>query len=138
MLIGSRLRTKTGDIQGFTLAEVMVALSIMAISLVVLLQSVVLGVKLIDKVEEKVVSIFLIENKMAEIEMASGDADLYESGKFEGDFENFRWAKKAETVTPFDEWSDVKMEKVTLFVFPRAETKENGLDVTTYVKTEKK
>jgi len=134
MLIGGKSRVNPENIKGFTLAEVMVALSIMAIALVVLFQSVILGVKLTDKIKETVVSIFLMESKMAEIETAFGDGNLSGSGNFDGDFKNFEWVVNVEIVTPFDEEAALKMEKVTVFVFPKGEVKENGLEAATYLR----
>jgi type II secretion system protein I len=85
------------DQRGFTLLEVVVALTIAAIALPVLLQAFSEGTRRHSLIENKTTALYLLRLKMSEIEMS----DYIEVGSEEGDFganSRFRWASEvAET-----------------------------------------
>jgi len=88
-------RNKTG----FTLLEVMVALSIIAIVLVSLLISQSHSVSLQDESKFKTTAAMLAQKKISEIESKKGDQLYSEDGNFGDDFPNYFWETKVEDVS---------------------------------------
>jgi len=118
--------------KGFTLVEVMVSLSIMAIALTIIIQSAVLGTRLTDTMKETTIAVFLAEGKMAEAEMADDAAGAGgKSGNFDGDFKRFSWSRTEENVSPMD---GLEMRKITLRVFHGGDREENVMELVTYLK----
>ncbi|MFC1712089.1 type II secretion system minor pseudopilin GspI [Candidatus Poribacteria bacterium] len=82
--------TNKEDQQGFTLLEIVVALTIAAITLPVLLQAFSEGTKNQSLIENKTTALYLLKLKMAEIEMLGE----IEAGSEDGDFgsnSRFQW-----------------------------------------------
>jgi len=84
---------------GFTLLEVMVALSIISIVLVSLLISQSLGVSLQDETKFNTTAALLAQKKISEIE-SEKDYDLAaDSGDFGDDFPNYFWELNVQDVS---------------------------------------
>jgi len=84
---------------GFTLLEVMVALSIIAIVLVSLLISQSHSVSLQDETKFNTTAAMLAQKKISEIESKNGDDLISDSGEFEDDFPNYSWEIKVQDVS---------------------------------------
>ena len=76
---------------GFTLLEVMVALSIISIVLVSLLISQSQGVSLQDETKFNTTAAMLAQKKISEIESKKDDNFTADSGDFGDDFPNYFW-----------------------------------------------
>lgn len=89
---------------GFTLLEVMVAVAILAVSLVVLLEITTNNVRATNHAKLLTAATFLARGKMVEIEQrvleeGFGDADLDDAGTFEDEgFGQYRWSYLIERV----------------------------------------
>ncbi len=85
---------KTADsakpVAGFTLLEVMVAMGIIATTLVVVFQSQSQSLSLACDAKFKTTAPFLAQKKMAELEMLARDDLFSDSGSFE-DFPDYKW-----------------------------------------------
>jgi len=84
---------------GFTLLEVMVALSIIAIVLVSLLVSQSRSVSLQDETKFNTTAALLAQKKISEIESKKGDDLTSDSGDFGDDFPNYLWEIKVQDVS---------------------------------------
>ena len=76
---------------GFTLLEVMVAVSIMAVALVAVFGSQSQSVTLATEAKFSTTAAFLAQSKMAEIEAGLDDALASDSGDFGEDFPGYLW-----------------------------------------------
>lgn len=80
-----RLRAPSGSVRGgFTLLEVLVAMTILATSLVVLLQNVSTSIWLSNISRDMTVAAMIAQDKMTELELE----DTYSFGTSDGDFED--------------------------------------------------
>ena len=93
----SGLIKRKGD--GFTLLEVMVALSIIAIVLVSLLVSQSHSVSLQDEAKFNTTAALLAQKKISEIEAKNKDDLISDSGDFGDDFPNYFWEIKIQDVS---------------------------------------
>jgi general secretion pathway protein I len=84
---------------GFTLLEVMVALSIISIVLVSLLISQSQGVSLQDETKFTTTAALLAQKKISEIEAKKDDGLTADSGDFGDDFPNYFWEVNVQDVT---------------------------------------
>ncbi len=113
--------------KGFTLIEIMVALSVLSISLVILLGLRNRSIALAAKSRHTIEATLLARQKITEISI-SGFPDLGES---EGDFGNeyplYRWRKNV-VQTPFEEVREMFLE----IIWKNNDQKEN-ISVTTYL-----
>jgi len=89
---GLDLAKRNGE--GFTLLEVMVALSIIAIVLVPLLVSQSHSVSLQDEAKFNTTAALLAQEKISEIEIKNKDDLMSDSGDFGDDFPNYFWEIK--------------------------------------------
>ncbi len=114
------------DQRGFTLLETLVALTIAAIALPVLLRAFSEGTKKQSLIENKTTALYLLKLRMSEIEMA-GELEVgSEEGEF-GDNSRFQWtADIAE--------SDVeRLYEVTVAVNWQERGREKNVELTTYM-----
>jgi len=112
--------------QGFTLLEVMIALAIIAISLVVILHSHALSISRVNQAKNILVSSLLAEEQMAEVEML-GFSKLKNSSGVCVDYPGFHW-KRIVSPTPFDE-----VKKAVVHIFWEAEGSEKDFKLETYI-----
>lgn len=106
----------TGSERGFTLLEVMVALSIIATALVTLLGTHLMSLNLAQKNREQTLAALLTRQKMEEILTSPFDSLASGSGDFESAYPNCEWELDVED-------ADVKnLKKVTIKIkFPDGE-----------------
>ncbi len=76
---------------GFTLLEVMIAIAIMATALVAVLASQSQSLSLASEAKFNTTAALLAQSKIAEIEAASPEDVVSDSGDFGEDFPNYRW-----------------------------------------------
>lgn len=84
---------------GFTLLEVMVALSIIAIVLVSLLVSQSQSISLQDETKFNTTAALLAQKKISEIEIKNGNEITSGSGDFGEDFSNYFWETNVQDVS---------------------------------------
>jgi len=82
------MQKKTG---GFTLLEVMIAMSILAVGLVAVFQMQSQSVSLASESRFRTTAAFLAQSKMAEIETASRLENRAQSGDFAPDYPEYGW-----------------------------------------------
>ena len=116
---------------GFTLLEVMIAIGILAIGLIVLLQTHVMNLKMIAHSQLSMKAMLLAERRIAEIE-AGGVKTI---GETEGDFEEFPEFYWREVVTPFSIGSEVLggVSRVEVIVLWEEGSGEEEVKLVTYV-----
>jgi general secretion pathway protein I len=118
--------TRRKDQRGFTLLETVVALTIAAITLPVLLQTFSRGTKAHSLVENKTTAFYLLRLKMAEIEML----EVLEPGSEEGEFgtgSRFTWASEvAETDTE-------GLYEIIVTVIWEERGRERSIELATYI-----
>ena len=88
--------------QGFTLLEVMVAVSIMAIALVAVFGSQSQSISLASEAKFSTTAAFLAQSKMAEIEAGLGEGLASDSGDFGDDFPGYFWELEVSDVASGD------------------------------------
>ena len=84
---------------GFTLLEIMVALSIIAIALTVLLTSQSQSLSLAREAKFDTIASLLAQSKVAEIEAGSGNELQEDTGDFGDDFPDYFWEIKYENTS---------------------------------------
>ena len=118
--------TRRKDQRGFTLLETVVALTIAAITLPVLLQAFSRGTKAHSLVENKTTAFYLLRLRMAEIEML----EVLEPGSEEGEFgtdSRFTWASEvAETDTE-------GLYEIIVTVIWEERGREKSIELATYI-----
>jgi len=82
---------------GFTLLEVLIAIAILGVSMVVILQSQLLSVSLVDRTLKDTKAVLLAERRMAEIEAGENYVAGEDAGEFE-DFPGYSWSTTANKV----------------------------------------
>lgn len=80
-----------GRSSGFTLLEVMIAIAIIAIALVAVLGSQSQSLSLATEAKFNTTAALLAQSKIAEMEAASPENLVSNSGEFGEDFPNYRW-----------------------------------------------
>ncbi|HOP47851.1 MAG TPA: prepilin-type N-terminal cleavage/methylation domain-containing protein [Desulfobacteraceae bacterium] len=105
------------DLSGFTLLEVMVAMAILAISLVAALGSQSQSVSLAGEARFNTTAPLLAQMKMAEKKLADPDEIFSDSGDFGEDFPGYQWSMTASNVTypDADEYLD-RLRRIDLVV----------------------
>ena len=88
--------TKDRNTRGFTLLEVMVAMAILAISLVAVFQSQSQSVSMASKARFETMASLLAQDKMAEIEAMKPEDLGSGSGDFGDDFPDYSWRVEVE------------------------------------------
>jgi len=88
---------------GFTLLEVMVAMSIIAIALIALLASQSQSISIASEAKFSTTAALLAQSKMAEIETRTEDELIYDSGDFGDDFPDYSWEMEVQDVVFTDE-----------------------------------
>jgi len=120
------LSRRTGEERGFTLLEIVVALTIAAIALPALLQAFSQGTKRHSLIENKTTALYLLRLRMAEIEMEGYPEVGTEEGEF-GTNSRFKWSSEiAETDTD-------GLREVTVTVFWQEMGQEKSVALTTYM-----
>lgn len=76
---------------GFTLLEVMIAMSILAITLVVVFQSQSQSISMAGRARFETTASLLAQSKIAEIEAANPENVVSDSGDFGDDFPDYSW-----------------------------------------------
>ena len=81
--------------KGFTLVEVLLAVTILAVGIIGVLRAYATSVNALEVSQENIDAVCLLKEKMAEIEQAGleqgGIPQGVSSGEFEGSFEGFEW-----------------------------------------------
>jgi len=113
--------------KGFTLIEIMIALSVLSIALVVLLGLRNQGITLAARSRHMIEATLLARQKVTEIS-AAGFAELGEKeGDFGDEFPQYKWRQNV-VQTPFN-----VVRELLLQVVWKEENREISLDVTTYL-----
>lgn len=84
---------------GFTLLEVMVALSIISIVLVSLLVSQSHSVSILDETKFNTTAALLAQKKISDIELIKGDELTSDEGDFGEDFPNYFWEVNVQDIS---------------------------------------
>ena len=120
------MRHLTRGERGFTLLEVVVALTVAAISLPVLLQSFSEGTKKQAAIENKTTAMYLLRLRMSEIEMQ----DVLETGTDSGEFgTNSRFAWESEIA----ETDEDGLYSITVTVSWRERGHDKKVELTAYL-----
>ncbi len=114
------------DTKGFTLLEVMIAMAILAISLVVVFQSQSQSISMASGSRFKTTASFLAQSKMAEIEATDLGAISFENGNFGEDFPDYSWEIDI-TGTEFE-----ALKKIEVKVVNTKMTTNNSLSLVLY------
>ncbi len=77
--------------KGFLLFEVAVAVVILSIGITIVLQSFNSAIMSVKLIRDYTTSMFLLEQKMVELEMADNSQLIDREGSFEGEFSKFSW-----------------------------------------------
>ncbi|MFB0507167.1 MAG: type II secretion system minor pseudopilin GspI [Thermodesulfobacteriota bacterium] len=113
--------------RGFTLLEVLISLSIIAIVLIACLRAQNQSIRLYHLSRDLTTATILARQKMGEIEL-EGFPELGEDeGDFEDKFPGFTW-KKAVSMTPFEE-----ARRVDLSIIWKEGNREKTVDVVAYI-----
>lgn len=116
MLISTKYYKKNK--QGFTLLEVMFALSLIGISLTVLLASQSQGLSLANEAKFNTTASLLAQRRMAEIETENIDDIASSSGDFGEDYSGYHWELNIDKATlPELEDTDLPFVKIDLKVY---------------------
>ena len=110
-------RIKSPELSGFTFLEVMVAMAIMAISLVAALGSQSQSVSLAGEARFYTTAPLLAQMKMAETEMVNSEDLVSDSGDFGDDFPDYYWNLMVSNMTypGADEYLD-RLRRIDLIV----------------------
>ena len=114
------------DQRGFTLLEIIVALTIAALSLPPLLQAFSMGTKRQSMIENKTTALYLLKLRMSEIEMIGE----LEAGSEEGEFgsnSRFKWN------SDISESDTDGLYEVKVTVFWQEMGQEKSVELTTYI-----
>jgi general secretion pathway protein I len=124
--------------EGFTLIETLVAMMLLAISLVVILQLFSGGLKSGKMADDYTRAVFYAREKMEEILLA----DDFQEGVFEGTFdENYRWMVDVKFVEPKEDEEEISMVdlfNVDVQVFWPEAGREKNFRISTLKIAEKK
>ena len=77
--------------KGFTLLEVMIAMAILAITLVVVFQSQSQSISMAGRARFETTASFLAQSKMVEVEATNPENVVSDSGDFGDDFPDYSW-----------------------------------------------
>ena len=121
-------RKDDGEIpQGFTLLEVLISLSIIAIVLITCLRAQNQSIRLYHLSRDMSIATILARQKMGEIELAGFPELGEEGGDFEDEFPEFSWQRSVST-TPFEE-----ARRVALSIMWKEGIRERRIDVIAYI-----
>jgi len=117
--------------EGFSLLEVIVALSIMAVGFATVMQLFSGSIKSIDLSDEYLKAVALANHKMDELEL-----DDFETEELSGEFEsepNYSWTLDLESYgdTLNDEEENIQLAKVTLNILWNSRGKERNVEIVT-------
>ncbi len=93
------MRVLNRKVEGFTLLEVMVAMSIIAIAMTAVLSLQSQSISLASEAKFSTTAALLAQNKMAETEWGNRLDLSSDSGDFEEDFPGYTWQVKVEDVS---------------------------------------
>ena len=82
---------KISGVRGFTLLEVMIAMAILATTLVVVFQSQSQSVSMAGRARFETTASLLAQSRMAEIEAANPENVVSDNGDFGDDFPDYSW-----------------------------------------------
>ena len=103
---------------GFTLLEVMVSLSIIAIALTALLATQSQGLSLAGETKFSTVASLLAQSKMAEFEGMKAEDRMSDSGEFGEDFPDYFWEMEVSEVSfPGDEEFTDYLRQIDLSIY---------------------
>jgi general secretion pathway protein I len=113
--------------RGFTLLEVLISLSIIAIVLITCVRAQNQSIRLYHLSRDMTVATILARQKMGEIELAGFPELAEEEGDFEETFPGFTWTQRV-SETPFDE-----ARRVDLSIIWKEGTRDRSFDVIAYI-----
>jgi general secretion pathway protein I len=113
--------------RGFTLLEVLISLSIIAIVLISCLRAQNQSIRLYHLSRDMTVATILARQKMGEIELAGFPELGEEEGDFEDTFPGFTWRQRV-SETPFEE-----ARRIDLSITWKEGTGERSVDVIAYI-----
>lgn len=96
MKLFKKKREKFSVASGFTLLEIMIAMAVLAISLVAVFQSQSQSISMISRSRFETTAPLLAQAKMAELEAAGADDLISESGDFGEDYPDYSWEVQVE------------------------------------------
>jgi general secretion pathway protein I len=110
---------RTYDASGFTLLEVMVAVSIIAIALVAALGAQSQGVTLANESKFVTTAAYLVQSKLAELEAIDPDELRSDSGDFGDDYPGYSWKTEVSEGTMLGGIENIGdyIKKINLVVF---------------------
>lgn len=119
-------------LSGFTLIEVLIALSVIAIGLTAVLKTSFQAVSNAQVIQNKIFALWVLENKAAEIRLNS---NTLPTGSDEGQQQQGRqtWLWQTDTATT----PNPKIKKVTLIISVPETDQENILEQSIYLRTGK-
>ena len=106
----TRINNDSG-IGGFTLLEVMIAMAILAITLVVVFQSQSQSISMAGGARFETTAAFLAQSKMTEFEAANPADVASDSGNFGDDFPDYSWQVDV-TETEFEQLKKIEVKVV--------------------------
>jgi general secretion pathway protein I len=114
----SRIFKGKGEDSGFTLLEVIVALSIIAIALTTLLVSQSQSLSLAGEAKFSTTAVLLAQHKMVELETMKAEDLVSDSGDFGEDFPDYYWETQINPVSfpGVEEYAD-QFKQIDLNVF---------------------
>jgi len=110
--------------RGFTLVEVLIAMTLVVVGLVLIAQAFSAGLKAMGASDQSTVARFLLEQKLAEFESLPFTSLQSDEGDFGDDYPDYRWVAEVETTDL------ANLVQMNLSVYWKRNNSETSLTVT--------